>query len=200
MKRTDLQELHYITPMQNVPSILKHGILSNKLAAKVSHQSCASQGVQERRSAVTLSNGRPLHDYVNLYFNARNPMMYLLKDNHPELTVLAINPDVLSIPGVIISDQNAARDYAMFKSAPDGLEMIDKDLIFAESWVHPDDIKTYEHKGAMCAEVLVLDKVNARFVLSAYVSCNSSQSSLISLLGPSGAGFVISINSHLFFQ
>lgn len=31
MKRSDLKELHYITPIANVPSIIQHGILCKKI-------------------------------------------------------------------------------------------------------------------------------------------------------------------------
>ena len=32
MNRTDVTELHYITAMANIPSIMRHGILSHTLA------------------------------------------------------------------------------------------------------------------------------------------------------------------------
>ena len=41
MKREDLSELHYITPIANVPSILRWGILSHQGVAQLPHQSVA---------------------------------------------------------------------------------------------------------------------------------------------------------------
>ena len=67
MRREDLVELHYITPTANVPSILKRGILSNKGAGKIPHQSVAMEEVQSRRAPKIVPGGLPLHDYVNLY-------------------------------------------------------------------------------------------------------------------------------------
>jgi len=200
LNREDLAELHYITPIENVPSIMASGILSNKLTKKIGHKSCASQDIQERRAKVILPNGKPLHDYVNLYFNARNPMMHLLKDNHYELAVLAIDPNILDTSGVIVSDQNASREYALFKPAPDGLEMIDKNLIFAEFWTHPDPIKHYEHKGIMCAEILVPNKIDAGFVLRAYVSSDQSHGVLLAMVTSVMLNLDVIINSHLFFH
>lgn len=47
--------------------------------------------------------GRPLHEYVNLYFCARNPMLFRIKDLHLELCVLQIDTNVLDLPGVVIT-------------------------------------------------------------------------------------------------
>jgi hypothetical protein len=37
VNREELTELHYITPIENVPSLLQHGILSYHLARHVRH-------------------------------------------------------------------------------------------------------------------------------------------------------------------
>lgn len=42
-------EFHCIMPLANVPSVLRHGILSNERAAKLVHHSVAMQAVQEKR-------------------------------------------------------------------------------------------------------------------------------------------------------
>ena len=41
MEWEDVKELHYITPIENLPSILEKGILSHKLAGEVPHLSVA---------------------------------------------------------------------------------------------------------------------------------------------------------------
>ncbi len=43
MHRDELTELHYITHMDNVRSILRVGILSNKKASRVRHTSIAME-------------------------------------------------------------------------------------------------------------------------------------------------------------
>src|SRR2546425_4346574 len=77
VRSEELLELHYITPMENVPSILAQGILSHRRAGKLRHQSIAMPEVQARRAGRIVPGGRPLHDYVNLYICARNPMLYV---------------------------------------------------------------------------------------------------------------------------
>ena len=200
MKLEELGELHYITPILNVPSILDNGILSFNKTKDINHESCASSEVQGRRMRVIVPGGKPLHDYANLYFNARNPMMYRLKDNHLSLAVLAITPNIIGQPGVIISDCNAARDMALFKPAPDGLELVDLQLIYAEDWRHPNPIEYYEHQGKMCAEVLVPDKIDKSYIFKIYVSGSDSSAALVNICGTVIRNISLVIHSHLFFQ
>ena len=82
MRRDELPELHYITPIANVASICRHGILSHRRAGTVSHQSIAMEEIQERRRPVVVPGGRPLHEFVNLYICVRNPMMYKRRTQH----------------------------------------------------------------------------------------------------------------------
>jgi ssDNA thymidine ADP-ribosyltransferase, DarT len=79
MERAELDELHYITPIENVLSICEHGILSHNRMRKLGlvHTSVAMQEVQDIRKGVMVpgSAGKPLHEYANLYICARNPML-----------------------------------------------------------------------------------------------------------------------------
>jgi len=76
MERHELTEMHYITPIANVPSILKLVILSHNRAKRVRHESVAMNEIQDRKAKVTVPGGKKLHEYVKLYIRARNPMMY----------------------------------------------------------------------------------------------------------------------------
>lgn len=68
-----LTELHCIMPMDNVASVLLHGILSYERAARLPHHSVALQPVQDRRDKKHVPGGLKLHQYANLYFHARKP-------------------------------------------------------------------------------------------------------------------------------
>jgi len=124
-------------------------------------------------------------------------MLFKIKDRHTELCVLCISTDVLDLRGVIISDQNASSDYVLFVSAPDGLRVVDRDKVFATYWTHPDNpIEEMRHGSIMCAEVLVPDRVEPRYIQRAYVSCDESKEAFDSL----DTGIEAIINSHLFFR
>jgi ssDNA thymidine ADP-ribosyltransferase, DarT len=103
MKREELPELHYITPIENVPSILALGILSNRRARHLKPKSIARQEVQDLRAKVRIPGGRALHEYANLYICARNPMMFVRAALHETTCVLRVSTDVLDLPNVVIT-------------------------------------------------------------------------------------------------
>lgn len=197
MNRDDLSELHYITPIANLASIMRHGILSNRRVANLQHESVAKAEVQDLRAKVHVPGGRALHEYANLYFCARNPMLYKRKGVHKSLCVLRIKTMVLDLSGVVITDQNAASGYRRFHPSPAGLSMIDRDLVFAEYWTHPGDlIAEWRHKSVKCAEVLVPDSVDPTYISGAYVS-NAGSSEALAQQAP---GLQVTINAPLFFR
>lgn len=196
MERCDLSELHYITPIDNIPSILRVGVLSHNRATRIQHESVAMDVVQDRRAKVRVPGGRKLHDYVNLYICARNPMMYKRRSKHEQICVLIVDPSIIDIPGVVITDGNASGDYVRFSAAPTGLSIVDHEWTFADNWTDQDQIQYYRKKAAKCAEVLVPDKVNPIHLNGVYVSGQTAMDNLRQL----NVNILVSINSHLFFR
>lgn len=141
------------------------------------------EDVQERRSNRKLPSGRWLHEYVNLYLNARNTMMYKRKELHEDLCVIRIRTDVLDIPGTIVSDRNAAAKIALFSDPVMGFTRLDKGQVFAQSWIHDDPVETANHRAIMCAEVLIPDHVGTEYILGAYVSCAETKAMLQAISG-----------------
>lgn len=196
MLRRELAELQYITPLSNLSSICRVGILSHNRASQLKPRpkSIANVEIQERRHK-RVPQGRPLHDYVNLYFCARNPMMYLRRDRHESICVLRISHKVIDLPDVVITDRNAACDFALFSSAPNGLKDVDTERVFARYWTHPGDfVAEKEHKAVKCAEVLVPDRVEAKYITGVYCSCDTSAGLVRE------AGLKVSLLPDLFFQ
>ena len=196
MERHELSELHYITPIDNISSIQRWGILSHRRAQQIDHKSVAQPEIQERRAKVVVPVGRKLHEYANLYICARNPMMYKRKSQHADLCVLRVSPNVLDLEGVVITDGNASSDYARFAPAPSGLVIVDRALTFTDNWTHHDPIEYYRRKFAKCAEVLVRDHVPTDFIIGTYVSCQMSLDRVSGLK----LGIHATINSHMFFR
>ena len=185
---------HNIMPISNIPSVIAHGILSNELAAQYVHKSVAMNEVQQKRDKVQIPNGRMLHQYANLYFDARNPMMYLRQNE--DLCVLKIADSILNVADVIISDQNASSQYARFFEPSDGIIRMNYAMIYATSWTDDDYISYLRKKAAKCAEVLVPDKVPYEYITSAAVKNETDKEKLI------GSGFnkPILIIPELFFK
>ncbi|GMV92427.1 MAG: hypothetical protein AMXMBFR82_22050 [Candidatus Hydrogenedentota bacterium] len=171
MDRAEVRELHYITPLENVPSILDRGILSHARAARIEHESVALEEVQSRRKVKQIPGARPLHEYANLYFDAHNPMLCRRQDENDRICVLRVSADVLDLPGVIVADMNASSDYVTFRPVASGLKLLDSSRVFARYWTHRDNpIDEFRHKSEKCAEVLVPDLVAPDFIIAAYVA------------------------------
>ena len=162
-------ELQCIMPIENIESVLKHGILSYERAAALPHHSVAMQPVQDKRDQKTVPGGLKLHQYANLYFHARNPMLFKRKDEASDLCVLSVSTGVFDLVGTVISDQNAASDYVRFLH-PKQWQLLDFDAIYANDWRHPgDQIAYWRHKARKCAEVLVPHKVTPDMIVGVRV-------------------------------
>jgi hypothetical protein len=198
MRRSDVVELYYITPIDNIPSILEHGILSNELAAKVPHTSLAMPEIQIRRinKKIPGAGGLDLHSYANLYFDAHNPMLSKRRERNDTICILRINPNVLDMPGVIVADRNAATDYVRFYAPAGGIESLDKDKLFAKYWTNSqDENERRAHKRLKCAEVLVPNKVEPNYVSGAYVANEKALASFAGL----GTWLTVCIKNDIFF-
>lgn len=189
-------EPHCIMPIANVPSVMAHGILSHERAARLAHHSVAMAAIQDRRDRVQVPGGLRLHQYANLYFNARNPMLFKRLAHADGLCVLRVSRDVLDIAGVVLTDQNASSDYVRFLG-PTQLRLVPFHLVFADDWRHPgDQIAYFRHKAAMCAEVLVPGVVHPELITGAYVVDEAAAHALVA----TGFNGAVSINAHLFFR
>ena len=196
MDRSELAELHYITEIANIESILKRGILCYTTAQKIRHKSIASEGVQNRRAKKRVPGAGKLHSYANLYVCARNPMMYLRKSQHELICVLRLSTDVLDIPGTVIADGNAATRITGFWPSPDGLRKLEKNIVFARYWVDQNSIVVEKRKRCKCAEVLVPTVVPPEYIFGAYVSCRSS----LQMLRTFDTQLEVVVNPDIFFQ
>ena len=196
MNRADVTELHYITSISNVISILQHGILSNTLAAELPHDSVAMPEIQEIRANKQIPGARRLHEYANLYFDAHNAMLSKRRRYNSTICVLQVDSGALDLAGVIVTDRNAASSWVSFMTVQEGLAAIDRDRLFARSWKHPDDMyDEMNHKSEKCAEILVPDRVEARFVLGAYVANQTA----LTVFQALGTGLPVRIRGDMFF-
>ena len=189
-------ELHCIMPIANLGSVMTHGILSYERAARLPHWSVAMQPVQDRRDQKQIPGGLKLHQYANLYFHARNPMLFKRLNEAGSLCILRVSTAVLALPGTVISDQNAASDYVRFYH-PSQWQGLVFDDIFALDWRHPNDaIAFWRHKARKCAEVLVPQRVDPCHIVGAYVIEAAASATVF------GAGFAqpVTVNEGIFFR
>jgi len=203
MERADVRELYYISHMQNLPSILRRGILSHNEAKKYNPTSVANPSVQAMRVVKAVPGGKNLHDYACLYFWPRNAMLFSIlgfpsqpPPEHLNLCIIGVGATVLDSPGVVISDMNAATLLSKFSPYPGGLADLNKEIIFADSWRDPDPIVMEYKKQAMMAEGLVPNVVRSNYLQHFYVCCQEAKREAEA----KGFGVTFSISRHLFFN
>ena len=189
-----IEEVFNIMPIDNIGTVLQFGILCYNRMSHLTPESIASQGIQQIRSGKKVPNGHALHEYANLYFDARNPMMYSRR-GRSDICVLKISEDVFNLPDVILSDRNAASNYATYYPVEE-ISKLNFDLIFARDWRCPGNpVEYYKRKKVKCAEVLVKDRVPQNLIIGAYVKNDASKTLLVN----QGFDRRIDINSDIFF-
>lgn len=191
-----IKEFQCIMPVANIPSVLGHGILSYELMSKLPHHSVAMPEIQDRRDQKHVPGGLRLHQYANLYFHARNPMLFKRQTQFSELCVLQISVEVSKLEGVVFADCNASSDYVRFLH-PSQSNLLNLDDIYAMDWRHPNDSTAYfRHKSRKCAEVLIPQRVEPKFIAGAYV-LNAKVAESLKVLGFTPP---ITISPVLFFN
>jgi ssDNA thymidine ADP-ribosyltransferase, DarT len=182
--------------MANIGSVMAHGILSYERAAQLPHHSVALQPVQDKRDQKQVPRGLKLHQYANLYFHARNPMLFKRKDEAANLCILRVSTEVLALAGTVISDQNAASDYVRFLH-PRQWHVLNLDAIYAINWRHEGNPAAYyRHRSQKCAEVLVPHGVDCQFLVGAHVVNEAAKFRL----AQAGFSLPIAISPVLFFR
>lgn len=194
----EIKELHCIMPIVNILLVMKYGILSKSeiRRRKLPYQSIADEKVQTLRSQKFVPEGMLLHDYANLYFDAHNPMLSKVRDNNKEICVLRIDSAVMRLPGVVITDMNAASRYVRFYPYRSSLDFLNFEMIYAPCWLHPENKRLeLKHKAIKCAEVLVPRCVEKEYIKGAYVYDEET----MHLLRSAGFEPIIEVKSELFF-
>jgi hypothetical protein len=185
-------------PIENIPSVMEYGILSNKLAESLPHVSVAMESVQQKRAEKKLPDGKVLHDCANVYFHARNPMMYKRRNESDNLCILQVSKEILKIDGVWISDGNAAASakYVKFCRPCEMDAYLNYEYIFAERWSDMPSFYGSPRKHAKCAEVLVPERIPSEYITGAYVVNESCKQKLTN----KGLQKPITIDANLFFK
>lgn len=188
----EIKEFHNIASLANISSILEHGLLCHDLAQKINHLDISLNEVQIRRNK-SVPGGLALHKYVNLYFHARNPMLYLRKDE--KIFVLRIDKCVADFDNVVFSDINAACEFALFKGK-EYINDFDFSNIFAKYWVDINGNVIKDIKQKKNAEILVPRRIDASYIIGAYVKNEEDKEEVID----KGFNKEIIVSKEMFFM
>lgn len=169
--RVEVKSLFYITHRDNLPSILRAGILSHLLVQQRGLESVSiyDEDIVRSKKDRILPDGRSLWSFANVYFQARNPMLYrvLHEWDASEIAVVGVKPSVLSMPGAYIALGNAASRITPILPAAEGRRELVRiwPIIQSEYWDARDG-----SKRTIMAECLVPDHIPPEAIHSVFVA------------------------------
>ena len=152
--------LYYITLCRNLKSIMDHGILSRNMVNEKrlrTDKRLANSEIIDTRSRKNVGDNK-LQDYVNLYFTPVNPMLSVVRQKFRsnELAIIQVKPDLIGDPKNWVTDGNAASTATKFRRLPEGIQIVDFEVVFEKQ---KDIVSIQKVKRKKMAEVLVKDCV-----------------------------------------
>ncbi len=202
MAKHSVKSLYYITHINNLPSILRYGILSHRQVEErqIPFAPIYNAEIVAHRQQRLTPDGKSLWEYANLYFQPRNPMLYkVLSETHKnDVVILGIKPQVLDAKGALISLGNAAHSLSSLVDVKTGLKNISGEywqIINSDWWKTEDGTKR-----KIMAECLVPNGISPTDVHSVYVASPSAAERIRPAL--SGLAFPVEVvvEPHMFFQ
>ena len=191
------KEFYYITHIDNLKSILKHGILSHSKRSKIKlsgTKSIHNEDVIQRRKNKKFKN-KSLWDYTNVYFQARNPMLYTVIDRFglKNIVVLQINSDIIQSNNIGVADGNAASDITQFFENKDqGLSVLDSKQFKTEYW-------NASNKRQLMAELLVYEYIPKEKIIGIYTASEEVAQKIRTTLTVQLGSVEIIPNRNMFF-
>lgn len=182
MMRIELADipLYYMVHFDNLQSIREHGIMSRNRAIEMDLvvSDIADPDVISRR-AMKVVFGKPLTDYVPLYFNPKNPMLSRRRAVQDEIVILCIGGEIISETDVIFTDGNAANSATRYFQRTEDIGKLNWECLRAERWSdHPDG-----HRQRM-AEVLIPGAVSFDRVRRMFASTRSLKDRVLANMVP----------------
>lgn len=184
---------NHMTHMDNVANILDADELrAYNLMRGRSYRNLANDDVQAGRAAkVVPASGRPLHDYVPLYFGSRTPMVAVNQTHNEDLVFIRFSLDLLAMGGVVITDGNARSDTTHFRVYT---QLADLDL------VDPKAINTVKYAGdpelkrKKQAEVLVPNRLPLAYAYDFICYSATARQHLLDIFDRYGKKFRICVS------
>lgn len=170
-RKPEIKSLFYITHIENIRSILSHGILSHRQVEdrNMEYKAIYDADIVGNRKLKNTPDGRSLWEFANVYFQVRNPMLFRVvrEKSHKEIVVLGVQPRVLNIPGAYITDGNAASNATDFFHYEDGMRAISEiwGMINSEWWNSADG-----SKRKIMAECLVPEGIRPELIHTIYAA------------------------------
>ena len=204
------RQLEYLAVEDNLPAIVRDGLRAPGRATNIENAdprtTDAVPWVGSNR--VDRVNGVRLVEYVPLFLNGRNAVMYTNLLNGRPLCVVRVRADAVNTPGTVLSDGPIARDATRFFDPFEAQSQIDLGAIKAPSWCifgNPDSTtptgRDERVKSAMQATLLVPDFVRAEMIEAIIAPSDASAARVRDLLRAQRitTQLPVSVNANRFF-
>jgi O-acetyl-ADP-ribose deacetylase (regulator of RNase III) len=196
-----IRELFYITHVNNIKSILEKGILCHKRIedSGITYERIYNKDVVSRREAITVPDGRSLWSFANLYFQARNPMLYTVVRNNPldQIAVVGVDKGILDRPDIFLATGNAAHSQTEIVPASQKKSALPT-IIRNVNRIYWNEVDG--SKRTIMAECLVPDFVPPHFIRSIYFGDYKAKYATKTSVGHLGADIPFMLVPGMFFQ
>ncbi len=169
----NLRGLYYITHIDNIPSILRRGILSHRkvIDEGINYTPIYDKEIIENRKAISTPDGRSLWEFANLYFQPRNAMLYRViffsNAGVENIAIIGLRDSILRKKEIYITTGNAASPYSSFIPAKDVNKYLKnlRERVDKGWWSYEDG-----SKRELMAECLVPESVPPEYISEIYVA------------------------------
>lgn len=171
-KTPEIKGLYYITHVDNLPSILQHGILSHRLVQErgIPYTPIYDAAIVSNRQTKTAPDGKSLWEFANVYFQPRNPMLYrvLHEKDATHLVVIGLRPQVLLNASAFIALGNAASGTTEILPSAEGCKRISEiwGAINSDWWNAVDGSKRKIMAECLVPGSIAPDDIHTIFVAS----------------------------------
>ena len=194
-----VHKFFHITHIENLQSILSSGIYSHNLQKKlkIKPNTIADYEIMHRRDKKILDTGKSLFEWVNLYINPRNSMLYKLikKYGNEKFPVIEVEIDI-DKPHCYITDGNAAVVNTTFYNAQ-GISPHTLDKIKENADQHFFS-SGHKAKPEVQAECLVHDRINTECFRAIHIYPSETMKNTVE--STIETQLPINLNQHMFFR
>jgi len=202
MPKHVVKSLYYITHINNLPSILRYGILSHRQVEiqGIPFTPVYNPEIVANREQRLTPDRKSLWDYANVYFQPRNPMLYkvISETDKKDVVIVAVKPQVVDAQGAFISLGNAASSLSPLLDIKSGLQNINGEYwqIINNDWWKTED----GTKRKIMAECLIPNGIPPTDIHSVYVTSPAVAERIRPVLNEFPHPVSVVVEPHMFFQ
>lgn len=187
--------IYHMTHVSNLKGIFENGLICHEKVK--SYTDISNNDVNKRRVAKNNPHKISLHQYVPLYFNPRNAMLFTCQKKFgQDVVILEIDKSVISNDYTLFSEGNAARKDSKITTNKLDLANFRWEEINSLAWTNIGSDVNESLKSLMMSECLILNRIDIDKIMK--VIC-SKECVRKALFNESLGRIEINVNENMFF-